>query len=49
MNEEIEIGDIVSHEEYGIGKVIGFDGTNIVDFGGTIQSLFDHELTKIKN
>lgn len=46
-NEEINIGDTVSHEQYGVGQVKFFDGTNIVDFNGRMQSVFDWELTKL--
>lgn len=43
----IDIGDYVYHQKYGYGKVVHFDGTNIVKFKHNQQSCFDKDLQKI--
>ena len=46
-NEEIKVGDWVYNEAYGVGKVIGFDGSNIISFKNRQQSVLDYGLSKI--
>lgn len=45
--ELIDVGDYVYHQKYGYGKVVFFDGTNIVNFKERQQSCLDRELQKI--
>lgn len=47
MEDLIEIGNYVYHNKYGYGKVIGWDGTNIVNFQESQHSCHDKDLIRV--